>query len=178
MLGVSQRLRQGCRGRVVVDKRSAEPVGRHDKACSHVLAQQRDIGRVRAVTHCQSSARVAAVGRIAKCRIGALDLTKDPELAGSIGELKSLKNDFLSKVPFLALSPKERTPSNTPLSEIVLRAFQKRLAVNRAGGTVIAIQFSSTDPQRAADIANAVGESQDRSRQAMWETNYYGRKVG
>ena len=70
MLGVSQRLRQGCRGEVV-DKRSAEPVGSHDKACSHILAQQRDIGRVCAVTDCQSSACVAAVGRIIKCGIAA-----------------------------------------------------------------------------------------------------------
>ena len=89
--------------------------------------------------------------------INNLDLTKDPELTGSISEPKSLYKDFLSKVPFLA--PKETTPSNIQLSEIVLRAFQKRLAVNRAGGTVIAIQFSSADPQRAAEIANAVGDT-------------------
>ena len=67
MVRLNQRGRQGCRSHVV-DKRS-ETVSRHDKTCSRILAQQRDVGRVRAVTCRQSPARVVAVGRIAKCRI-------------------------------------------------------------------------------------------------------------
>ena len=70
MMRLSQRGRQGCRSHVV-DKRSPETVSRHDKTCSRVLTQQRDVGRVRAVTCRQSPARVVAVGRIAKCRIAA-----------------------------------------------------------------------------------------------------------
>src|SRR5262249_21093928 len=41
------------------------------KACGGVLAEQSEIGRVRAVTHRQSSAGVVAVGHIAKCGISA-----------------------------------------------------------------------------------------------------------
>src|SRR5919201_1183013 len=69
LMRLSQRWRQACRR--IVDKRSAGPVGSHDKACRGVLAKQREIGRVRAVTHPQSSAGVVAVWHIAKCRIAA-----------------------------------------------------------------------------------------------------------
>src|SRR5215831_11440818 len=69
VLGLSQRLRHGCRR--ILDERSAGPVGRHGKACGSVLAEQSEIGRVRAVTHRQSSAGVVAVGHIAKCGTSA-----------------------------------------------------------------------------------------------------------
>ena len=49
MLRLSECLRQSSRGRVVVDERAAEPFGRGDKACGHVLAKQRDIGGVRRI---------------------------------------------------------------------------------------------------------------------------------
>jgi hypothetical protein len=51
MLRLSECLRQSSRGRVVVDERAAEPFGRGDKACGHVLAKQRNIGGVRAVVN-------------------------------------------------------------------------------------------------------------------------------
>src|SRR6516162_768884 len=69
VLGLSQRLRHGCRR--IVDQRSAGPVGSHGKACGGVLAEQSEIGRVCTVTHRQSSAGVVAVGHIAKYRIAA-----------------------------------------------------------------------------------------------------------
>src|SRR5215467_9721089 len=66
LMRLSQRWREGCRR--IVDKRSAGPIGSHGKACGGVLAKQCQIGRVRAVTHRQSSAGVVAVGHIAKFR--------------------------------------------------------------------------------------------------------------
>src|SRR5262245_57381112 len=81
LMRLSQRWRQGCRR--IVDKRSAGPVGSHGKACGGVLAKQCEIGRVRAVTHRQSSAGVVAVGRIAKCRIAAeRDVRKVKQILG------------------------------------------------------------------------------------------------
>ena len=51
-------------------------------------------------------------------------------------------------------------PSEAELTEAVLNAFQKRLTVTKVGGSsVIEIKFESTDPERAAQIANAVGDA-------------------
>ena len=93
---------------------------------------------------------------VALAVIKSLQLTKDPEFVISGGRIA----DLLRNIPFLALSRGEKTPSESDLTETVLRAFQKRLIVSRVGGSsVIEIQFTSTDPDRAAQIANAVGDS-------------------
>src|SRR5689334_567945 len=62
-----------------MDKRSPETVVRTHKARRHILAQQCNVGRVRAVARRYSPAGVVAVGGIAKCR-GAAE--------SQIGEVK------------------------------------------------------------------------------------------
>ena len=93
---------------------------------------------------------------VALAVVKSLQLTKDPEFVKSAGRIEGL----LRNIPFLALSRGERTPSESDITETVLREFQKRLIVSRVGGSsVIDIQFTSTDPDRAAQIANAVGDA-------------------
>ena len=93
---------------------------------------------------------------VALAVIKDLHLTKDPEFVESVNPIAGL----LRNIPFLALSRGEKTPSERDLTETALRAFQKHLIVSRLGASsVIEIQFTSTDPDRAAQIANAVGDA-------------------
>ena len=93
---------------------------------------------------------------VALAVIKNLRLTEDPEFVGSKGGVRGL----LSKLPFLGAFRSARPPSESELTEAVLRAFQRRLTVTFVGGSsVIEIKFQSTDPERAAQIANAVGEA-------------------
>jgi len=93
---------------------------------------------------------------VALAVIKNLELTKDPEFAEPVSPM----TDLLRKVHFLALSRGERTPSESELTETVLRTFQKNLIISRVGGSsVIEIEFTSTDRDRASQIANAVGDA-------------------
>jgi len=79
-----------------------------------------------------------------------LHLTDDPEFVGS----NSRASGLLSHL-FRRASPK----SDSEITQGVVLAFQKRLTVTRIGMTyVIEIGFKSTDPDRAAEIANAVAD--------------------
>ena len=54
----------------------------------------------------------------------------------------------------------DQTASDYEISRHTIRAFQERLTVKRVGLTyVIQIAFSSYDPERAAQIANAVADA-------------------
>ena len=94
---------------------------------------------------------------VALAVIKNLRLTEDPEFVGSKGMLK----DLLSKFPFLnTFRSAGPQPSESEQTEALLRVFQKRLTLTRFGGSsVIEIKFQSTDPQRAAQIANAVAKA-------------------
>ena len=91
--------------------------------------------------------------------INKLGLTRDPEFVGSggrvIGRVISLPFQLLHRV----LHPFQ---SNTPESDPTLRvvdAFEKKLTASRVGMSyVIEIGFLSTNPDRAAQIANAVAD--------------------
>ena len=93
---------------------------------------------------------------VALAVIKNLRLTEDPEFVGSKGGVTGL----LSKLPFLGVSRSTRPPSQSELTEAVLREFRRQLTVTLVGGSsVIEITFQSTDPERAVEIANAVGEA-------------------
>jgi hypothetical protein len=57
--------------RWIADERAAMPITGCNEARRGVLAKQRDIGGVNAVTHGEHATGVAAVGCVAKCRCGA-----------------------------------------------------------------------------------------------------------
>ncbi len=93
-----------------------------------------------------SQAEVIKSDNFALSIIKKLRLTEDPEFVGSSGGLLSY---------LFPHAPR----SESEITQGVVRAFQKRLTVNRLGiSYVIEIGFRSTDPNRAAEIANAVAD--------------------
>jgi succinoglycan biosynthesis transport protein ExoP len=79
-----------------------------------------------------------------------LRLTEDPEFVGS----NSLRSGLLSHI-FGPAPPR----SESEITQGVMLAFQQRLTVTRIGMTyVIEIGFKSMDPNRAAEIVNAVAD--------------------
>jgi succinoglycan biosynthesis transport protein ExoP len=82
-----------------------------------------------------------------------LDLTQDPEfIAPPRAPIAIAKNAILNL--FIA-KPK----SEPDLTRLAVQAFEHQLTVSRVVGTYgIAIEFQSTNPDRAAQIANAVAE--------------------
>jgi succinoglycan biosynthesis transport protein ExoP len=80
--------------------------------------------------------------------IKRLHLTEDPEFVGS--------NSSGGLVSYLLRRPPK---SESEITQGVVREFQKRLAAARIGMTyVIEIGFKSANPDRAAEIANAVAD--------------------
>jgi succinoglycan biosynthesis transport protein ExoP len=82
-----------------------------------------------------------------------LHLTQDPEfIAPPTGPIAIAKNAISN---LLIAKPK----SEPDLTRLVVQAFEHQLTVNRVGATYgIAIEFQSIDPDRAAQIANAVAD--------------------
>ena len=88
--------------------------------------------------------------------VNKLQLTQNPEFVTSTPRLIAIARSLLSDVFTLndnsSKSELERTQS-------VILAFEKRLTVSRVGmTTAIDIDFKSIDPDRAAQIANAVAD--------------------
>ena len=88
--------------------------------------------------------------------VRSLHLAQDPEFVGSAqGLIGGLLNLFASKKP----------KTESALEQRALAVFEKRLTVGRLGLTyVIEVEFQSTDPDRAAEIANAVAETYIRDQ--------------
>ena len=104
----------------------------------------------------ESQLQVLRSDNVALAVITNLRLTEDPEFVGWKGGV----NSPLSNFPFVSVVRSARPSSESELIEAVLSVFQKRLTVTRVGGSsVIEIKFESTDPERAAQIANAIGEA-------------------
>ena len=91
--------------------------------------------------------------RIALSVIKDLRLNEDPEFLGQGG---GFLGSTLGAVSRFFSSPK----STTRTSRQVVEAFSKRMTVKRAGLTyIIQIAFKSPNPDRAAQIANAIAEA-------------------
>ena len=86
-----------------------------------------------------------------------LHLTQDPEFVGSKqGPFGSAINRLLK----LFASKAPNSQSESTLEQRALTVFEKRLAVSRLGMTyIIGVGFQATDPDRAAEIANAMAET-------------------
>jgi succinoglycan biosynthesis transport protein ExoP len=77
-------------------------------------------------------------------------LIEDPEFVGSNSWTGGLLPHLFRPAP-----PR----SESEITQTVIRGFQNRLTVTRVGMTyVIAMGFNSTDPDRAAEIANAIAD--------------------
>ncbi len=83
-----------------------------------------------------------------------LKLTEDSEFAPRAGLLDPIRGLFRPSRPVSGRSPKDIAKANT------VEALQQRLKVTREGTTfVIDIDVSAENPEKAAQIANAVAES-------------------
>lgn len=102
-----------------------------------------------------SQVQILKSEKVALSVIKSLNLTKDPEFANPRGGLLSA---VIDAVGYLFSSP---TPdSEFALTRRAVGVFRSRLDVQRVGLTyVIAINFQSLDPNRAAEIANAVAST-------------------
>ncbi len=92
------------------------------------------------------------VGRV----VDKLGLTADPEFGAGTGGFKLLK----SLKDLIGLGGESETGSGEQAHIATVRRFLDRMTASVADGTsVIAIQFSSQDPNKAAQIANAVADN-------------------
>ena len=86
--------------------------------------------------------------------VNKLHLDLDPEFVGPAGFIGRTINWILN--PFSRNKPK----SASDLAKSALHVFESRLTIGRMGATyVIEITFQSTNPDRAAQIANTVAEA-------------------
>ena len=85
-----------------------------------------------------------------------LHLTQDPEFVGPNRGLIGIARNVISK---LFISNENEAKSELELTRRAVHVFQDRLTVSRVGlAYVIEIRFQSIDPDRAAQIANAVAD--------------------
>ena len=86
-----------------------------------------------------------------------LHLTQDPEFVGPNRGLIGIARNVISK---LFISNENEAKSEFELTRRAVHVFEDRLTVSRVGMTyVIEIRFQSIDPDRAAQIANAVADA-------------------
>jgi len=106
-------------------------------------------------TAVESQVEILKSENVALSVIRDLKLTEDPEFVGSNAGAAGAVLDFVSGL-FAAGAP----PNEFDLTRRAVRTFQKQLDVRRRGVTyVIEISFRSLDPDRAAQIANAVADA-------------------
>jgi polysaccharide biosynthesis transport protein len=92
---------------------------------------------------------------IALSVINSLHLTDDPEFGGSIDKYSDTRFGW-----FFGLFHSNVRSSSFDDSRVALASFEERLSVNRVGiSFMIAINFVSNRPDRAAQIANAIVEA-------------------
>ena len=92
--------------------------------------------------------------RVARIVIGKLGLTEDPEFAGHPGTLRRMLGSISELLGW-------KTPeTDSSLMQYAVEAFERKLTAKRTGFTyIVEITFTSTDPERAAQILNAVAET-------------------
>lgn len=103
----------------------------------------------------ESQVEIIKSDTVASSVINDLHLTEDPEFVGSGGGLMQV---LLSLIP--RFSTHKQSDSESAPTQRALASFQGRLTVKRIGLTyVLEITFQSHDPDRAAQIANAVADA-------------------
>ena len=103
----------------------------------------------------ESQIKILQSERIALSVIKKLDLMKDPEFVGSGGGLVGSIVNYFSR-----FSPPEFPKSETELEQRAVGEFLQKIEAKRIGVTFfIEISFRSNNPNRAAQIANAVADA-------------------
>ncbi|MCI0599288.1 MAG: AAA family ATPase [Beijerinckiaceae bacterium] len=103
----------------------------------------------------ESQVKILESAGIALSVVKTLDLTKDPEFVGPGGGLAGSIADYFSRF-FQPESPS----SESELEQRAAGAFLQRIEAKRIGLTFfIEINFRSSNPNRAAQIANAVADA-------------------
>ena len=115
----------------------------------------------------ESQVEILKSERIALAVIKKLNLTADPKFIGPSRGLIGIFFNFVTNL-FEFSEPS----SQFALTRQAVSAFRSRLGVQRIGLTyVIAISFESPSPDRAAEIANAVGDAYiDDQLEAKYQT--------
>ncbi len=114
------------------------------------------------VAQVESQVEILKSENIAAAVIKNLHLTEDPEFVGSSGGLLGTIMGFVSNPLGFVFSSfeSEQAPSEFDLSRRAINNFKSRLSIQRVGlSYVINIGFRSYDPERAAQIANAVADA-------------------
>jgi uncharacterized protein involved in exopolysaccharide biosynthesis len=103
----------------------------------------------------ESQIRIIKSESIASAVIGKLGLAQDPEFEA---DQASLLHSMTSSISRLLGWSKPETKANA--ARYIVESFQRKLSAKRLGGTyLVEITFDSRDPDRAAQILNAVAEN-------------------
>lgn len=118
-----------------------------------VIGSRAPLGDTASVsTMVESQIAIIKSARIAEAVIRKLDLTEDPEFVGRKGFVSSM-------IRSLAQLLGRNEPEPSPI-RYALENFQRKLLVKRVGTTyIIAMDFDSTNPERAAQILNTVAQT-------------------
>ncbi|WP_213287239.1 AAA family ATPase [Bradyrhizobium sp. sGM-13] len=109
-------------------------------------------------TQVETQIQLVRSSAIATSVITQLNLVNDPDISGLGPSLSSL----LWRGPRTWNSTLEQSKADTParLSDAAITAFQDRLSASRVGmSSILEISFTSSNPERAAEIANAVAKT-------------------
>lgn len=116
----------------------------------------------------ESQVEVLRSERIATSVLAELELAGDGEFQGEVGGLSRLAAFIASlPIPGFAPSPRDapRTLSDFEQTRRAIAAFNNRLSVRRIGQSyVIEISFQSSDPEKAARVANATANAYIRDQ--------------
>ncbi|KRR18877.1 AAA family ATPase [Bradyrhizobium retamae] len=121
------------------------------------FVQQQSILSEPAFDHNQIETQIQLLksSALATSVITQLNLVNDPDFSGSGPSLSSLWRAASTWNSTLPQQSKASTPAG--LSDAIITAFQDRLSANRIGmSSILEISFSSSNRERAAEIANAV----------------------
>jgi polysaccharide biosynthesis transport protein len=112
----------------------------------------------------ESQIQILKSTTIASSVIKKLQLMNDPELDPSVRPASHLFELFFGTI---SASKSESGPMDR-----IVAAFQNNLTIEPVGGRVIAISYSSPDPERAASIANAIANAYITDQlEAKYEAN-------
>ncbi|MBN8968273.1 MAG: polysaccharide biosynthesis tyrosine autokinase [Rhizobiales bacterium] len=110
------------------------------------------------VAQLESQIQVIKSKAITTSVVDQFNLVKDPDFNASVQPLQKLLGIF--KGLFGASAAKDDGKTASEARDGVIAAFQDKLVTSRVGmSNVIEISYSSSNPQRAAEIANAVADT-------------------
>ncbi|WP_426424259.1 Wzz/FepE/Etk N-terminal domain-containing protein [Bradyrhizobium genosp. A] len=123
-------------------------------AKAELIVDSKAIDPTSVSTIVESQIRIIKSESIASAVIGKLGLAQDPEF---VADQASLLHTMTSSISRLLGWSKPETEANA--ARYMMESFQRNLSAKRLGSTyLVEITFDSRDPDRAAQILNAVAE--------------------